>query len=69
MVSTNASKEGTAQYAWSQAKKYRNQGLRNLCISPLDSKEVKPVNPKNQPWIFIRTDAEALIFWPSDVES
>ena len=27
----------------------------------LDSKEVKPVNPKgNQPWIFIgRTDAEA----------
>ena len=29
--------------------------------SPLDSKEIKPVNPKgNQPWIFIvRTDAEA----------
>ena len=28
--------------------------------SPLDSKEIKPVNPKgNQPWIFIRrTDAE-----------
>ena len=28
---------------------------------PLDSKEIKPVNPKgNQPWIFIgRTDAEA----------
>ena len=29
--------------------------------SPLDSKEIKPVNPRgNQPWIFIgRTDAEA----------
>ena len=36
--------------------------------SPLDCKELKPVNPKgNQPWIFIgRTDAEAeaLILWP-----
>ena len=30
-------------------------------LSPLDCKEIKPVNPKgNQPWIFIRrTDAEA----------
>ena len=39
--------------------------------SPLDSKEIKPVNPKrNQPWIFIgRTDAEALIFWPPDTKS
>ena len=38
--------------------------------SPLDCKEIKPVNPKgNQPWIFIgRTDAEgeAPIFWPSE---
>ena len=38
---------------------------------PLDSKEIKPVNPKgNQPWIFIgRTDAEveASIIWPPDV--
>ena len=41
--------------------------------SPLDSKKIKPVNPKgNQPWIFIgRTDVEAkaLIFWPPDVKS
>ena len=40
--------------------------------SPLDSKEIKPVNPKgNQPWIFIgRTDAqaEAPILWPSDAK-
>ena len=41
--------------------------------SPLDSKEIKPVNPKeNQPLIFIgRTDveAEAAVFWPSDAKS
>ena len=41
--------------------------------SPLDSKEIKLVNPKgNQPWIFIgKTDAEAeaLIVWPPDVRS
>ena len=39
--------------------------------SPLDSKEIKPVNLKgNQPWILIgRTDAEAEapVFWSSDV--
>ena len=41
--------------------------------SPLDSKEIKPVNPKgNQSWIFFgRTDveAEAPILWPPDVKS
>ena len=41
--------------------------------NPLDSKEIKSVNPKgNQHWIFIgRTDAEAeaLILWPLDVKS
>ena len=41
--------------------------------SPLDSKEIKPVNPKgNQHRIFIgRTGAEAetLILWPPDVKS
>ena len=40
---------------------------------PLDSKQIKPVNPKgNQPWIFIgRTDAKAEtpIFWLSDAKS
>ena len=40
---------------------------------PWDSKEIKPVNPKeNQPWIFIeRTDAEAEapILWPPDAKS
>ena len=47
--------------------------LEKTLESPLDSKEIKPVNPKgNQPWIFIgRTDAEAEapILWPPDVKS
>ena len=41
--------------------------------SPLDCKEIKPVNYKrNQPWIFIgRTDAEAetSILWPLDAKN
>ena len=41
--------------------------LEKTLESPLDSKEIKPVNPKGyHPWIFIgRTDAEteALILW------
>ena len=57
--------------------------LKNLCFltvvlqktleSPLDYKEIKPVNPKgNQPWIFIeRTDSEAEIpiLWPPNLKS
>ena len=47
--------------------------LEKTLESPLDSKEIKPVNPKgNQPWIFIgRTDAEAEapILWPLDAKS
>ena len=42
--------------------------------SPLDCKEISPVNPKgNQSWLFIhwRTDidADAPILWPPDVEN
>ena len=38
-----------------------NCGAEKTLESPLDCKEIKPVNPKgNQLWIFIgRTDAEA----------
>ena len=47
--------------------------LEKTLKCPLDSKEIKPVNPKgNQPWLFIgRTDteAEAPILWPLDVKS
>ena len=47
--------------------------LEKTLKSPLDCKELKPVNPKgNQPWIFIgRTDAEAEapILRPPDAKS
>ena len=47
--------------------------LEKTLESPLDSKEIKPVNPKgNQSWIFIgRTDAEVEtpIFWPPDAKN
>ena len=47
--------------------------LEKTLESPLDCKEIKPVNPKgNQPWVFIgRTDAEAEtpILWPPDVKN
>ena len=47
--------------------------LEKTLESPLDSREIKPVNPKgNQPWIFNgRTDAtaEAPILWPPDARS
>ena len=47
--------------------------LEKTIASLLDSKEIKPVNPKeNQSWIFTGgTDAvaEALILWPPDAKS
>ena len=47
--------------------------LEKTLESPLDFKEIKPVNPKgNQPWVFIgRTDDEVKtpILWPSDAKN
>ena len=47
--------------------------LEKTLESPLNCKEIKPVNPKGyQSWIFIRkTDAEAKtpILWPPDVKN
>ena len=47
--------------------------LEKTLESPLNYKEIKPVNPKiNQSWIFIgRTDAEAeaLILWPPEAKN
>ena len=50
-------KEGWALKNWC----FQIVVLEKTLESPLDSKEIKPVNPKgNQPWIFIgRTDTEA----------
>ena len=59
-------KEGWAPKNWC----FWTVVLEKTLESPMDSKEIKPVNPKgNQPWIFIgRTDAEAEvpILWPPD---
>ena len=61
-------KEGWAPKNW-----FRTVVLENNLESPLDSKEIKSVNPKgNQPWIFTgRPDAEveALIHWPPDAKT
>ena len=47
--------------------------LEKTLENPLDSKEIKSINPKgNQPWMFIgrtNAEAEAPILWPPDVKS
>ena len=47
--------------------------LEKTLKSPLDSKEIKPVNPqRNQPWNLLEglmAEAEAPILWPSDAKS
>ena len=62
-------KEGWAPKNWC----FQTVLLEKTLESPLDSKEIKPVNPKgNQLQIFIeRTDAkaEAPILWPPDGKS
>ena len=62
-------KEGWAPKNWC----FQIVVLEKTLESPLDSKEIKPVNPKgNQSWVFIgRTDAEAetSILWPPDAKS
>ena len=58
-------KEGWGQKTWC----FWTVVLEKTLESPLDCKEIKPVNPRgNQSWIFIeRTDAEAKapILWPN----
>ena len=57
----------------SQGYNFSSIVLEKTLESPLDSKYIKPVNPKgNQPWAFIgRTDAEVEtpILQPPDVKS
>ena len=46
--------------------------LEKTLESPLDCKEIQPVHPKDQSWVFIgRTDVEAetTILWPPDAKS
>ena len=62
-------KEGQVPKNWC----FQTEVLEKTLESPLDSKEMKPVNSKeNQPSIFIgRTDAEAEtpVLWPPDMKS
>ena len=61
--------EGSAPKNWC----FRTVVLEKTLDSPLDNKEIKPVNPKgNQPWIFVGwliTKAEAPTVWPPDAKS
>ena len=62
-------KEGWALKNWC----FWSVVLKKTLESPLDWKEIKPVNPNgNQFWIFIRrtdAEAEAPILWPPDAKS
>ena len=62
------SKKGWASKNWC----LRTMVLEKTLQSPLDSKEIQPVNPKgNQLWIFIGradTEAQAPILWPVGVK-
>ena len=59
-------KEGWAPKNWC----FWTVVLEKTLDSPLDCKEIKPVNPKgNQPWIFIDAEAETPILWPPDTKS
>ena len=62
-------KEGWVPKNWC----FQTVVLEKTLESPLDCKEIQPVNPKgSQSWIFTgRTDAkaEATIVWPPDVKS
>ena len=62
-------KEGSVPKNWC----FQTLVLEKTLESPLDSEEIKPLNPKgNQPWILVgRTDAEAEvpIIWLPDAKS
>ena len=58
-------KEGWAPKNWC----FWTVVLEKTLESPLDCKEIKPVHPKDQFWIFIGgpdAEAKASIVWPSD---
>ena len=67
----------TWELDYKKAESWRTDAFKLWCwrrlLSPLDCKEIKPVNPKvDRPWIFLgRTDAEAEapILWPPDAKS
>ena len=68
---------GCESWTTKKAEHQRIDALELWCWrtleSPLDSKEIKPVNSKgNQLWLFIErtdADAEAPVLWPPDANS
>ena len=59
-------KEAWTLKSWS----FSLEVLEKTLESPLDDKEIKEVNPKDQPWTFTtRSAAEAPILWPPDANS
>ena len=73
----------SSSHVWMLELDYKERWvLKNWCFwtvvlektleSPLDCKEIQPVPPKDQSWVFIgRTNAEAEIpiLWPPDAKS
>ena len=74
----------SSSHAWMWELDHKEDwALKNWCFwtvvlektleCPLDSKEIKPVNPKgNQPWTLFRridVEAETPILWPPDAKS
>ena len=60
--------------SWSQKNWwFWNVVVEKTLESPLDCKEIQPVNPtRNDSWIFIRrndAETETPVFWPPDVEN
>ena len=60
-------------WAIKKAEHQKTDAFKKTLESPLDNKEIKPVNPKgNNPWVFIKrtdADAEAPILWPPNAKS
>ena len=60
-------------FYFSLEQDFRIVVLEKSLESPLDCKEIQPVNPKgSQPWIFMgrtNAEAEALALWPPDAKS
>ena len=68
---------GCESWTTKKAECQRIDALELWCwkrfLSPLDCKDIKPINPKgNQPWLFNGTsaaEAEAPMLWPPDAKS
>ena len=68
---------GCESWSIKKAERWRTDAFELRCwrrlLSPLDCKEIKPVNTKgNQSWIFIVStdvEAEAPILWPPDAKN